>query len=151
MAIDVRPDGSNQIFASGSTDGTVRLWDVRLKRAFETFRGHRSDVNSVRWFPTGPHGSPRATPSSAAPTTPRADCGDSPPGDLNKYICNKEFDAANVFDCDISKSGASIFACTLCLCCTSLWSSHHCAPVSEEEPDPDRTYFGKRSLWQTVA
>jgi eukaryotic-like serine/threonine-protein kinase len=41
------PD-SKQI-AAGSTDGIVRVWDVAMRRAIFTYRGHTSSVNTVAW------------------------------------------------------------------------------------------------------
>lgn len=37
----------NNIFVTGSTDRTMKLWDVRTLKCQQTFFGHDSDVNSV--------------------------------------------------------------------------------------------------------
>jgi guanine nucleotide-binding protein G(I)/G(S)/G(T) subunit beta-1 len=41
------------VFASGSCDCTVRIWDIRLNTCVRTFTGHVSDINSVEFFPSG--------------------------------------------------------------------------------------------------
>jgi len=52
MAVAVNPQDPN-IFATGSCDKTVRVWDVRRPRSVRTFEGHSSDVNDVVFFPSG--------------------------------------------------------------------------------------------------
>eukprot|EP00461_Guttulinopsis_vulgaris_P000474 UN00474 len=47
---------NRDVFASGSVDASVKLWDIRTNGAnnsVKTFRGHESDVNSVVFFPDG--------------------------------------------------------------------------------------------------
>jgi guanine nucleotide-binding protein G(I)/G(S)/G(T) subunit beta-1 len=52
--MSVSVDTNSGMFASGSCDGTVKLWDYREKRnCVQTFIGHESDVNSVQFFPDG--------------------------------------------------------------------------------------------------
>ena len=51
MAVAVNPQDPN-IFATGSCDKTVRVWDVRRPRSVRTFEGHSSDVNDVAFFPS---------------------------------------------------------------------------------------------------
>jgi guanine nucleotide-binding protein G(I)/G(S)/G(T) subunit beta-1 len=44
------------LFASGSCDSTVKIWDMRAAAAgacVRTFSGHVSDVNAVSFFPSG--------------------------------------------------------------------------------------------------
>lgn len=44
----------NKVFLSGSSDGTVKLWDCRMpQRAVATFADNASDVNDVSFFPSG--------------------------------------------------------------------------------------------------
>lgn len=51
--LDFHPHG-NFIFASGSNDTTVRLWDVRKSDScFSKYRGHIANVNSVKFSPDG--------------------------------------------------------------------------------------------------
>ncbi len=46
------PDG--QTLAFGSSDGMIRLWDVKGRNVRRTFEGHYNDtVNSVAWYPDG--------------------------------------------------------------------------------------------------
>ena len=41
------------MFASGSCDSTVKVWDIRANACVRTFTGHVSDVNAVEFFPSG--------------------------------------------------------------------------------------------------
>ena len=34
-------------FISASTDGTLKIWDLRTKKSAQTLTGHRSSVTSV--------------------------------------------------------------------------------------------------------
>ena len=45
------PDGRR--VASGSSDGTVRLWDADSGECLHVMEGHSIDVNSVCWSPDG--------------------------------------------------------------------------------------------------
>ena len=50
-AVSFSPDGA--ILVSGSTDGTVKLWDVATGTNIATLRGHRNSVESVSFSPDG--------------------------------------------------------------------------------------------------
>ena len=41
----------NTLLASGSSDDTIKLWDVNTGRHFRTLRGHTDDVDSVAFSP----------------------------------------------------------------------------------------------------
>jgi len=43
----------SKTLASGSMDGTIRLWDVASGQELKTLKGHSSDVNSVAFTPDG--------------------------------------------------------------------------------------------------
>jgi guanine nucleotide-binding protein G(I)/G(S)/G(T) subunit beta-1 len=44
----------SHVFATGSCDSTIKLWDVRVgAHSIRTFVGHESDVNAVAFFPDG--------------------------------------------------------------------------------------------------
>lgn len=51
--LDFHPN-INCIFASGSNDTTVRLWDLRKgDGSVSKYRGHVANVNSVKFSPDG--------------------------------------------------------------------------------------------------
>src|SRR6202035_1572033 len=50
QSVAFSPDGSK--IASGSEDGTVRIWNAHTGHAIgESIRGHARDVSSVAWSP----------------------------------------------------------------------------------------------------
>ena len=42
-----------KLLASGSTDNTIRIWDVAAKRELRTLAGHTSNVESIDFSPDG--------------------------------------------------------------------------------------------------
>lgn len=53
MSIDLSPTESGNTFVSGSCDRTLMIWDIRTGRCVQEFDGHESDINSVRFYPSG--------------------------------------------------------------------------------------------------
>ena len=51
VSIDHHPYGGHVV--SGSTDSTVRLWDLRRKTCRSTFKGHQGALTCVRFSPDG--------------------------------------------------------------------------------------------------
>ncbi|ETO27896.1 G-protein beta WD-40 repeats containing protein [Reticulomyxa filosa] len=50
-SIDYSIFGGNQYLCSGSEDSTVRVWDVKTGKQVQLFKGHSSDVFSVKFSP----------------------------------------------------------------------------------------------------
>ena len=65
------PDGKT--LATGSTDRTVKLWDVATAKEAATLAGHKNWVTSVRFSPDG-------KVLAAAAMTTRRNCGTSTAG-----------------------------------------------------------------------
>lgn len=53
MSVSLNGNDNGNTFISGSCDQTAKLWDVRDNKrdAIKTFTGHKSDINTVQWFP----------------------------------------------------------------------------------------------------
>ncbi|CAF4301926.1 unnamed protein product, partial [Rotaria magnacalcarata] len=51
MDIDISPSEAGNIFVSGSSDHMVMVWDIRTGGYVQTFEGHESDINAVRFYP----------------------------------------------------------------------------------------------------
>lgn len=52
MSVAPHPTNPN-IFSTGSTDSTVKIWDSRAGQSTISFEGHDSDINAVAYFPDG--------------------------------------------------------------------------------------------------
>ena len=52
-AVSFSPDTDELTFVSGSSDGTVKLWDVATGQIITTFSGHTEEVTSVSFSPDG--------------------------------------------------------------------------------------------------
>lgn len=50
LSLDVSPDG--QAIATGSSDGTVKLWDLNMRAAVQTMSNHKNQVWGVAFRPT---------------------------------------------------------------------------------------------------
>lgn len=52
-SLALAPSETGNTFVSGSCDRTVLIWDMRTGQFVQSFDGHESDVNSVRFHPSG--------------------------------------------------------------------------------------------------
>ncbi|ETO16027.1 WD-40 repeat-containing protein [Reticulomyxa filosa] len=103
MSVNLHPT-EKRLFVSGSTDGTVKLWDLRVDKCTQTFRAHSSDVNVARYFPNG-----RCVASGSDDSTIRL--WDIPSRrQVNQYddLQNKSVPA--VADLDFTLSGSTLYA-----------------------------------------
>jgi guanine nucleotide-binding protein subunit beta-5 len=53
MSIATQQSDPYSVFASCGNDQSARLWDVRAGKCVKNFDEHNSEVNSVKFFPTG--------------------------------------------------------------------------------------------------
>lgn len=53
MSLDLAPSETGNTFASGSCDKMVLIWDMRTGQCVQSFEGHQSDINSVKYHPSG--------------------------------------------------------------------------------------------------
>jgi len=109
MSIDLNRENEN-LFCSGSVDATAKVWDMRAgDRCIANFAGHKSDINTVRWF----------TDSQSLVTG--SDDGTVRLFDMRSYRQLNEYadgenrslhsqDAAGVTSVDVSASGSYVFA-----------------------------------------
>ncbi len=54
LSVDVSPDGAALV--TGSSDRTVRLWDLKMRAAVQTMTDHTDQVWSVAFRPPGGDG-----------------------------------------------------------------------------------------------
>lgn len=101
MCIAVNPMDPN-IFASGSCDKTLKIWDIRRPRAVCSFEGHKSDVNTVKFFPNGLSVCTGSDDSSCRVFDLRS-CGPI-------LVLSDERQQSGVTDVAVSKSGRLVFA-----------------------------------------
>jgi len=101
MCVAVNPMDPN-VFASGSCDKTLKIWDIRRPRAVCSFEGHRSDVNTVKFFPNGLSVCTGSDDSSCRVFDLRS-CGPI-------LVLSDERQQSGVTDVAVSKSGRLVFA-----------------------------------------
>jgi guanine nucleotide-binding protein G(I)/G(S)/G(T) subunit beta-1 len=101
MCVDVNPMDPN-VFATGSCDKTMKIWDIRRPRAVCSFEGHRSDVNTVKFFPNGLSVCTGSDDSSCRVFDLRS-CGPI-------LVLSDERQQSGVTDVAVSKSGRLVFA-----------------------------------------
>ena len=53
MSLDISPSESGNTFVSGGCDKTAMVWDMRTGDCVQVFEGHDSDINSVKFYPSG--------------------------------------------------------------------------------------------------
>lgn len=53
MSLDLAPSETGNTFVSGSCDKMVLIWDMRTGQCVQSFEGHQSDINSVKFHPSG--------------------------------------------------------------------------------------------------
>ncbi|CAK9291325.1 unnamed protein product [Gordionus sp. m RMFG-2023] len=54
MSLHISPTETGNIFVSGGCDRAAIIWDMRTGKSIQTFQGqHQSDINSVRFYPSG--------------------------------------------------------------------------------------------------
>ncbi len=100
MGLAVHPLDPN-VFATGSCDATVRIWDIRAGHSVRCFSGHVSDVNAVDFFPSGNTIASGSDDSSARMFDLRSS------GPVN--ILTEDSVLCGVTDLCFSRSGALLF------------------------------------------
>lgn len=53
MAIDLSPSETGNTFVSAGCDRQALIWDLRNGQSVQSFEGHESDINSVKYHPNG--------------------------------------------------------------------------------------------------
>jgi len=99
-SIDLNPQ-NHQLFVSGSSDLTVKFWDVRQKDHSSSWRVYENEVTDVQWFQNG-----QAVMTCSADATCKLLCRRS-----NKVIQTYEYVGNESFShLQLSESGRYLFA-----------------------------------------
>lgn len=93
---------SPNVFITGSSDLSVKVWDIRSSKCVQTFDSHKSEVNAVQFFPSGKAFVSAADDGTCKLFDLRADT------EVMRY--SHESIAAAATSVDLSVSGRLIFA-----------------------------------------
>lgn len=146
LGLAINPRDPYTVFASGSGDRSACVWDARSGQCVLRFDSHESDVNAVRFFPTGEALGTACSDGSIHLFDLRAD------QEIKLYKKPSIIFGASALD--FSKSGRILFGgyddCSIrawdVLKGThlTLWLSHH-ERVSHIQMSPDGTALGSCS------
>lgn len=106
----------NQIFVTGACDASAKLWDIREGKCQMTFTGHLSDVNTVKFFPSGQAFATGSDDATCRLFDIRAD------QELAVYSDTNSSNKSSITSVAFSKSGRLLFAGTDDFNC-NIWDS----------------------------